>query len=154
MLIVLATTSNPTRKNNAKEGSRSAIFRASPLLVSHPMQALISWIAVMQGSVRKMVQVNAKPNCAPAWEYVAMPLGSSSAAPVVRPGPRALKRRLKCRRVRRFRLMATISSPQKPQGESKSPKHRKRLPQRSKELAGTVIDLKRKGRDGRAKRDR
>ena len=50
--------------------------------------------------------------------------------------------------------MATISSPQKPQGESESPKHREPLRQRSKERAGTVIGLKRKGRDGRAKRNR
>ena len=28
-----------------------------------------------------------KPNWAPTWEYVAIPLGSSSEAPVIRPGP-------------------------------------------------------------------
>jgi hypothetical protein len=27
------------------------------------------------------------PNCTPIWEYVAIPLGSSSAAPVIKPGP-------------------------------------------------------------------
>src|SRR5882672_2506371 len=32
------------------------------------------------------------PNCAPAWEYVAIPLGSSSAAPVMRPGPNCFTR--------------------------------------------------------------
>ena len=35
-----------------------------------------------------MVQSIAKPNCAPIWEFVAIPLASSSAAPVIRPGPR------------------------------------------------------------------
>ena len=30
----------------------------------------------------------AKPTCAPACEYVAIPLGSSSEAPVIRPGPK------------------------------------------------------------------
>src|SRR5664279_1771168 len=30
------------------------------------------------------------PNWAPTWEYVAMPLGSSSDAPVISPGPRML----------------------------------------------------------------
>src|SRR5690349_15951527 len=32
-----------------------------------------------------------RPNCAPACEYVAMPLGSSSAAPVIKPGPSVLR---------------------------------------------------------------
>src|SRR4030081_3280972 len=32
------------------------------------------------------------PNCAPAWKYVAIPLGSSSAAPVMRPGPSCFTR--------------------------------------------------------------
>lgn len=35
-----------------------------------------------------MVQSMAVPNCAPTCEYVAMPLGSSSAAPVIKPGPK------------------------------------------------------------------
>src|SRR5712692_10007503 len=34
-----------------------------------------------------MVQSMPYPNCAPTWEYVAMPLGSSSEAPVISPGP-------------------------------------------------------------------
>src|ERR1700733_7980418 len=34
-----------------------------------------------------MVHSSPVPNCAPTWEYVAMPLGSSSEAPVIRPGP-------------------------------------------------------------------
>src|SRR6185437_2681361 len=37
-----------------------------------------------------MIRVHPRPNanCAPACAYVAIPLGSSSAAPVMRPGPR------------------------------------------------------------------
>jgi hypothetical protein len=35
-----------------------------------------------------------KPNLAPACEYVAIPLGSSSEAPVMRPGPSSRNRRL------------------------------------------------------------
>jgi len=31
------------------------------------------------------------PYVAPAWEYVAIPDGSSSAAPVINPGPKNLK---------------------------------------------------------------
>src|SRR5712691_1941226 len=34
-----------------------------------------------------MVQSMPYPNCAPTWEYVAMPLGSLSEAPVISPGP-------------------------------------------------------------------
>ncbi len=37
------------------------------------------------------VQRSEVPSCAPAMEYVAMPEGSSSAAPVVTPGPRSEK---------------------------------------------------------------
>ena len=38
-----------------------------------------------------MSQSMEKPNCAPTWEYVAIPLGSSSAAPVTGPGPSLAK---------------------------------------------------------------
>ena len=37
------------------------------------------------------VQSMAVPICAPAMEYVAMPEGSSSAAPVINPGPSSEK---------------------------------------------------------------
>src|ERR1035437_4733871 len=53
------------------------------------------WTAVCMGSIAMVVQSVAKPYCAPAWAYVPMPEGSSSDAPVIRPGPRALPRRLK-----------------------------------------------------------
>jgi hypothetical protein len=33
-----------------------------------------------------------RPNFAPAWEYVAIPEGSSSDAPVIRPGPKNLNK--------------------------------------------------------------
>src|SRR5512140_1428672 len=41
----------------------------------------------MSGHVRSAVQRSLVPSCAPATEYVAMPDGSSSAAPVMTPGP-------------------------------------------------------------------
>src|ERR1019366_7727085 len=44
-------------------------------------------MATTRGYVNSTVQATLKPNCAPPCEYVAMPLGSSSAAPVIRPGP-------------------------------------------------------------------
>jgi hypothetical protein len=42
----------------------------------------------MRGKVRRAVQRVAKPKPAPACEYVAIPEGSSSLAPVITPGPR------------------------------------------------------------------
>jgi len=40
---------------------------------------------------KSAVLKGASPNCAPVTEYVEMPEGSSSAAPVIRPGPRLAK---------------------------------------------------------------
>jgi hypothetical protein len=42
----------------------------------------------MSGQVMNAVQSMVVPSWAPAIEYVAIPDGSSSAAPVMRPGPR------------------------------------------------------------------
>ena len=39
-----------------------------------------------------MNQSELNPNCAPTWEYVAIPDGSSSDAPVTTPGPKFLKK--------------------------------------------------------------
>ena len=47
----------------------------------------------MRGQVRSAVHRREVPNRAPAIEYVAMPDGSSSAAPVTTPGPRMEKKR-------------------------------------------------------------
>jgi len=40
----------------------------NPFRVSQPMQALMIWIAAMNGSVRNSVHSSEKPNCAPACE--------------------------------------------------------------------------------------
>src|SRR5450631_877230 len=45
----------------------------------------------MSGQLRGAVQSSLVPSCAPATEYVAMPEGSSSAAPVIMPGPSDFK---------------------------------------------------------------
>lgn len=55
--------------------------------VTRPILALISWIAHMNGYENKVNHNTPKPNWAPACEYVAIPLGSSSDAPVINPGP-------------------------------------------------------------------
>src|SRR5712692_4389070 len=57
------------------------------------MRAHIICTAAISGQVRNAVHSRLVPNCAPAIEYVAMPDGSSSAAPVMRPGPRASRKR-------------------------------------------------------------
>jgi hypothetical protein len=44
--------------------------------------------AAISGHVRSAVQRSLVPSCAPATDYVAIPEGSSSAAPVITPGPR------------------------------------------------------------------
>src|ERR1019366_3980337 len=52
-----------------------------------PIRAHIISTAAISGHVRSAVQRSLVPSCAPATEYVAMPDGSSSAAPVITPGP-------------------------------------------------------------------
>jgi hypothetical protein len=60
---------------------------ASPAPVTRPIRAQISWITAMSGYEKSIVHSKPNPNWAPACEYVAMPLGSSSDAPVISPGP-------------------------------------------------------------------
>lgn len=57
------------------------------------MRAHINCTAPINGHVMRAVHSIAVPICAPAIDYVAMP-GSSSAAPVIRPGPSSEKKRL------------------------------------------------------------
>jgi len=47
----------------------------------------------MSGHVSHEVDSSDVPSCAPTMEYVATPDGSSSAAPVMTPGPRTDKKR-------------------------------------------------------------
>ena len=44
-------------------------------------------MTVIIGNRYKAIHNIPRPNFAPAWEYVAMPEGSSSEAPVINPGP-------------------------------------------------------------------
>src|ERR1700719_3303568 len=59
-----------------------------PTPVIRPSRAQISCIAAISGNENSMVHSIPNPNCAPPCEYVAIPLGSSSAAPEISPGPR------------------------------------------------------------------
>ena len=63
------------------------IFVAKPTPVTKPIRAHISCTAPISGKERRESQIRPKPLDAPICEYVAMPEGSSSAAPVVSPGP-------------------------------------------------------------------
>ena len=47
----------------------------------------------ISGQVISAVQSSDVPSAAPALEYVAMPAGSSSAAPAITPGPSSEKKR-------------------------------------------------------------
>src|SRR5438309_866478 len=63
------------------------MFPAIPRPVVRPIRAEISWMEHISGSVRHVVHNSPSPNCAPTCEYVAIPDGSSSDAPVINPGP-------------------------------------------------------------------
>jgi hypothetical protein len=68
-------------------GNRLLMQAAIPTPVILPNLAQISCMAVIRGKENNMVQSSSSPNWTPACEYVAIPLGSSSAAPVISPGP-------------------------------------------------------------------
>ena len=61
--------------------------------VTMPIRAHMNCTQAISGQVMSAVHNSEVPNCAPTIEYVAMPEGSSSAAPAVTPGPRAEKNR-------------------------------------------------------------
>ena len=87
MLIVFATSRAMTKASNSHFGNRCLKFAARPCPVTLPMRAHIICTAAISGHVSSAVQRSLVPSCAPAMEYVAMPDGSSSAAPVMIPGP-------------------------------------------------------------------
>src|SRR6267378_4831459 len=66
---------------------------ARPRPETRPMRAQVSWMAAISGSVTSAVHSRPVPKAAPATAYVVTPLGSSSDAPVTRPGPSVRKYR-------------------------------------------------------------
>src|SRR6266852_689077 len=56
-----------------------------------PSRAHINWTAAIRGNVSSAIHSVPYPYAAPATEYVEIPEGSSSAAPVISPGPRTAK---------------------------------------------------------------
>ena len=91
MLIVFAISRAITKASNSHLGNRCLKFAARPCPVTLPMRAHIICTAAMSGHVSNAVQRSLVPSCAPATEYVAIPEGSSSAAPVMMPGPSDFK---------------------------------------------------------------
>src|ERR1051325_362817 len=64
---------------------RTRLPKPRPLTM--PRRAHMSCTAAINGNASQAVQRARYPNCAPAIEYVPMPDGSSSEAPVTSPGP-------------------------------------------------------------------
>src|SRR5438128_2343372 len=93
MLIVLAIPSRAHANHVTQSGYRRRMTPASPSPVTRPSRAHISWIAAIKGNEKNAVHSVAYPKLAPATEYVEIPDGSSSAAPVIKPGPRLAKNR-------------------------------------------------------------
>lgn len=58
-----------------------------PSPVASAVRSHISWTAAISGKVRRATHNSDRPYCAPVWEYVAIPEGSSSDDPVTNPGP-------------------------------------------------------------------
>ena len=87
MLMVLAASNDTAKITSSQTGNRSLSVAASPLPVTIPIRAHMICTAAISGHVTRAVHSSVVPSCAPATEYVAMPDGSSSAAPVMMPGP-------------------------------------------------------------------
>ena len=62
-----------------------------------------------------------KPSCAPAWLYVPIPEGSSSEAPVIRPGPSRLRKPLSASVVFFFFVTADLSQIRHTNGRKGNP---------------------------------
>ena len=92
MLIVLAISNASAISATTQRGNFSRNAPASPVPVTMPTRAHIICTQPINGQVNHAAHRKEVPNCAPTTEYVAMPDGSSSAAPVVTPGPSALKK--------------------------------------------------------------
>ena len=89
MLIVFAIKRATTTASSNHLGNRCLRFPARPRPVTLPMRAHIICTAAISGHVSSAVHNSLVPSWAPATRYVAMPDGSSSAAPVMIPGPSA-----------------------------------------------------------------
>src|ERR1051325_7588970 len=92
MLKTFATIRRKQALHNIQRGQVRRKTPARPRPVTIPKRAHIIWTADIRGNEKRAVHNGAYPNKAPVTEYVDIPEGSSSAAPVIRPGPRSAKK--------------------------------------------------------------
>src|ERR1039458_9692053 len=93
ILNTLATISSRHAGHSTHRGYRNRMAPPSPRPVTIPSRAHISCTAAISGKETRAVHRKEYPKTAPATEYVEIPEGSSSAAPVISPGPRLAKNR-------------------------------------------------------------
>src|SRR5438093_6780868 len=87
-LNVLAAATRTAATYITGAGKVFLMSDARPSPPASPRRAASSSTAAASGSDMGTVHNIAKRNWAPSWEYVPIPEGSSSAAPVMSPGPR------------------------------------------------------------------
>ncbi len=107
MLNAFADTTSTTETTITGRANRSLIRATSPWPLARLSRAAVSCTADASGRQRGAIHTRSKRNLAPTCEYVPMPAGSSSAAPVMKPGPVRLKYpnpRSWCRSLERARL--------------------------------------------------
>src|SRR5262245_61350227 len=78
-------------RNVMRRPYSSRMRSLSPLPVTAPMRAHISWTTISATVMGIMVHKSMWPNCAPAAEYVKMPPASLSTFAVMKPGPTTAK---------------------------------------------------------------
>ena len=78
------------------------IMADNQLPVKSPILAHISWMTTINGYWNGASQSILYPNCAPAWENVAIPDGSSSEVPVINPGPKDFKKGLNGNQIKKI----------------------------------------------------
>ena len=91
ILMMFATANNDTAANKSLLEWYFLMTPDKPLPDAIPILPHISWMATIAGHKNTASQASLYPYWAPAMEYVAIPDGSSSAAPVTNPGPIFLK---------------------------------------------------------------
>jgi hypothetical protein len=91
MLKTLAPTTRTAANHRTGRANPSLIRDISPRPLVRPSRAAVSCTAEASGSEINAVQTRSNRNVAPTCEYVPIPAGSSSAAPVTNPGPSVRK---------------------------------------------------------------
>src|SRR5881392_3251384 len=109
-LMVLAIKSAAITVATSHLGNLAFNAAVRPRPLTMPIRAHIICTDAIRGHVMSAVQRRLVPNWAPATEYVAIPDGSSSAAPAIRPGPRESQTWVLNQRMERL-ICHTISAP-------------------------------------------